>query len=173
VSSSGFDPERARAAVRRGLRGAPVQLADSFARIVRNAPQERIEQVMATPARRVVVAGIFWQLPQHVSRRQAAGTDATIRWEITGPAGAVDVFDLQIADGRCRVHRGGSEAEPRVTITLDGAEFLRLATGNADPMQDYFSGKIKLKGDIMLAAKLQSLFRVPKRPPAAASLRGG
>jgi putative sterol carrier protein len=172
VSSSAFDPERARAAIRRGLRDAPVQLADGFARIVRNAPRERVEQLMATPARRVVIEGIFWQLPQHMSSRQAAGTDATIRWEITGPAGVVDVFDLQIADGRCRVHRGGSEADPRLTITLDGAEFLRLATGNADPMQDYFTGKIKLNGDIMLAAKLPSLFRVPKRPPAAASPRG-
>jgi putative sterol carrier protein len=173
VSSSAFDPERARKAIRRGLREAPVQLADRFARIVRNAPEERVERLMATPAGRLVVEAIFWQMPQHVSRRQAAGTDATIRWEVTGPAGVADVFDLQIGDGRCRVHRGGSTADPGVTITLDGTEFLRLATGNADPVQDYFSGKIKLKGDIMLAAKLQSLFRVPKRPPAAASPRGG
>jgi hypothetical protein len=29
-------------------------------------------------------------------------------------------------------------------------------------MQGYFGGKITLRGDIMLAARLQTLFRVPK-----------
>ncbi len=146
-----------------------MQLADGLARIVRNAPPEWLDQLMATPARRAVIEGIFWQMPRYVSRKQAAGTEATIRWEITGPPGSPDVFDLRIADGRCRVHRGGLQAAPRVTITLDGAELVRLATGTANPMQDYFSGKIKLKGDIMLAAKLQALFRIPADPSRTAS----
>jgi putative sterol carrier protein len=54
-----------------------------------------------------------------------------------------------------------------VTITAEAAEFVRLATGNSDPMNAYFRGRIQLAGDIMFAAKLQSLFRVPGRPPAA------
>ncbi len=48
-----------------------------------------------------------------------------------------------------------------MTITADAAEFVRLATGNSDPMNAYFKGRIKLAGDIMLAARLQALFRVP------------
>jgi len=58
---------------------------------------------------------------------------------------------------------GGSAGEPNVTITLDGGQFLRIATGADDPMRAYFSGRISIAGDIMLAAKLGSLFVVPGR----------
>jgi putative sterol carrier protein len=54
-----------------------------------------------------------------------------------------------------------------VTITAEAAELVRLATGNSDPMKAYFRGRIQLAGDIMFAAKLQTLFRVPGRPQAA------
>ncbi len=39
-------------------------------------------------------------------------------------------------------------------------------TGNLDPMQSYFKGQIKLSGDIMVAAKLATLFRFPGAPSA-------
>jgi putative sterol carrier protein len=141
-----------------------VQLAGAFARAVRSAPDGRLEQVLRTPVRRPVLDAIFWQMPQHFDRNAAAGMDATIRWHITGgPGGASDTYELQIDRGRCRARRGENHAEPRLTITVDAAEFVRLATGNADPMDAYFTGQVALAGDIMLAAKLQSLFRVPGR----------
>jgi putative sterol carrier protein len=40
---------------------------------------------------------------------------------------------------------------------------VRLATGTSDPVNAYFSGRVALAGDIMLAAKLRSLFRIPGR----------
>ena len=103
-------------------------------------------------------------MPRYFDRDGAKGVDATVRWRITGRAGGgADVWDVTIADGRCRVRRGESEAEPRVTITAGAAEFVRLATGNSDPMKAYFNGHIQLGGDVMLAARLQTLFRVPGR----------
>ena len=68
--------------------------------------------------------------------------------------------------GRCRARRGEGARDPQLTITLDAAEFVRLATGNSDPMNAYFSGRVALAGDVMLAAKLQSLFRIPGRAQA-------
>jgi putative sterol carrier protein len=161
VSSDGLDLRRARVALRRRAAKAPAQVAEGFARVVRRAPDGRLEQVLNTPVRRAVLDGIFWQMPQHIDRKAAAGMDATIRWRITGRSGEADTYELEIADGRCRARRGESAVEPRVTMTLDAAEFVKLATGNSDPMQAYFSGRIALAGDIMLAAKLQALFRIP------------
>ena len=127
---------------------------------------------MRTPARRVVLEGIFRQMPQHFDRRRAAGVDATIRWCVTGrPDGGADTYELRIADGTCRVRHGANGADARLTITLDGAEFVKLATGNSDPMQAYFSRRITLAGDVMLAAKLQSLFRIPARGASPAPAR--
>jgi alkyl sulfatase BDS1-like metallo-beta-lactamase superfamily hydrolase len=146
------------------LARAPAQVADGFARAVRRAPEGSLEQVLRTPVRRAVLEAIFWQMPQHFDRGAASGMDATIRWRITRPpAGGADTYELRIADGRCRARRGQGNRDPQLTITLDAAEFVKLATGNSDPMNAYFSGRVALAGDIMLGAKLQSLFRIPGR----------
>jgi putative sterol carrier protein len=110
----------------------------------------------------LILDGIFWQMPQHLDRQRAAGMDAAVEWRITGHAdGGADVYRLTIVGGRARARRGSTPEGARVTITLPGTEFLRLVTGLTDPMQAYFGGKIKLAGDIMFAASLQSLFRIP------------
>ena len=51
--------------------------------------------------------------------------------------------------------------EGEVTITMDGVEFLRLISGNSDPMSAYFKGRIQLAGDIMVAAQLAQIFKMP------------
>jgi hypothetical protein len=40
-------------------------------------------------------------------------------------------------------------------------EFLRLISGNSDPMAAYFKGRIQLAGDIMVAAQLAQIFKMP------------
>jgi putative sterol carrier protein len=136
-------------------------LADGFARGVRGIPDHRLEQALRTPLRRVVLDGIFWQMPQHLDRTRAAGINATVRWEVTGRGdGGVDTYDLVLGGGRCQVQRG-AKGDARLTITLGAAELVRLASGGLDPMQAYYKRRIKLGGDIMLAAKLTALFRIP------------
>ena len=162
MNARGFDLQQARAALSRSVETAPAKLADGFSRAVRRSPDERLERVLRTPVRHAVLGVIFLQMPRYFDRAGAGGVDATMRWRITGRTdGAADVWDVVIADGSCRVRRGQSAAEPRVTITADAAEFVRLATGNSEPMNAYFKGRIKIAGDIMLAARLQALFRVP------------
>ena len=158
----GFDPQRALESIKRSVAEAPAQLAEGFTRVVRDAPGGRIEQLMRSPARKPILDGIFWQMPKQVDRERAAGVRASVQWRITGRAdGAVDTYQLEIDNGSCRVIHGPGGPQPQLTITVDGAEFLRLASGNSDPMEAYLKGRIVLAGDIMLAAKLGSLFRMP------------
>ena len=142
---------------------AKTRLADGFARVVSSTSPDRLERVMRSPARRPLLDAIFSQMPGQVDRKRADQMeDALIRWQITdGPQDRVDVYELWLANGRARSSKGESEREARLTITADGAEFLRLVTGNSDPMRAYFSGKVRLGGDVMFAAKLQTLFRIP------------
>ncbi|MGZ4185189.1 MAG: SCP2 sterol-binding domain-containing protein [Solirubrobacteraceae bacterium] len=155
-------PQRTVATIRRTLAGAPVQVVEGFAHAVRTAPEERLDQVMRSPARRVLLETIFWQMPRHIDPHTARSMNCTIRWRITGKAnGDADVYDLEFIDGRCRVIRGPGVAPPKLTITVEGAEFLRLATGNSDPVKAYFTGRVALAGDVMVAAKASGLFRIP------------
>ena len=154
------------ATIRRTVSAAPAQVADGFVRAVRNSPSERLDRLMHTPVRRVVLEAIFWQMPRYLDRKPAARINTSIRWHITGRSdGNTDVYHLVLADGRCRVIRGSEGPDPLVTITLEAAEFLRLAAGSSDPLQAYFSGRVKLAGNIMVEAKMTSLFRIPTPPP--------
>ncbi len=164
------DPRRALTGVGQLLSRASDPLANRFSRIVRDMPDERLDWLMRTPVRRVVLEGIFWQMPLHLDQGRAVGVNSSMRWLITGrPDGESDVYDLLIADGRCRVTRGGEGPTPRLTITVDAAEFLRIAAGSSSPVNAYFNGKLSLRGDLMQAARLTMLFRIPSpgRKPTA------
>jgi putative sterol carrier protein len=162
VKDFGFDPQRALAGAKRLAADAPAQLAGGFGRVVRDASPERLEHLMRSPARRPLLDGIFWQMSKQMDAKQAEGVTTSIRWILTGRAdGGVDTYQLEIANGRARIIRGATGPDPRLTITMDAAEFLRLISGNSDPMPAYFQGRIQLAGDIMVAAKLAALFRMP------------
>lgn len=160
----GFDPQRALEFVKQSVADAPAQLAEGFGKLMRDAPPERVEQFMRSPARKPILDAIFWQMPKQLDAKQARDVNTTIRWCITGRSdGGTDTYDLHLEGGQARTSHstGAGAAEPRLTITMDGSEFLRLVSGNSDPMRAYFTGRIKLAGDIMVAAKLATLFRIP------------
>jgi alkyl sulfatase BDS1-like metallo-beta-lactamase superfamily hydrolase len=148
--------------VKRAVAGAPTQVSDRIAGLVGNVPDRQLEQLMQSQARRVLLDVVFSQMPRRLHRTRAAGVDSTVRWRITRPGAAADVYQLEIVDGRCRVVRGTPKRDARVTITIGGADFLRLILGTSDAMQAYFSGRLELSGDIMHAAKLTLLFRTPR-----------
>ena len=159
---NGLHPSRALAALRGAAADLPARVTEQVAQLVRNTPTDRLEQLMGSPARRVVLEVIFRQMPRRLDRGRARGTEATIRWEITGgPGGGKDTYQVEIKDGDCRVRRDPDGSDPQVTLTLDGAEFLRIATGATDPTRAYFSGRVTVSGDVMAAAKLGTLFVRP------------
>lgn len=166
MSSFGFDPQRALDQLRRLAADAPAQLADGINRLVRDAPPDRLEQLMSSPVRRPLLDGIFWQMPRLLDSDRAIGVRTAIRWRITGrPDEGIDTYLLEVDNGRAHTHRGTEGPEPKLTVTMDGVEFLRLISGNSDPMAAYFKGRIQLEGDIMVAAQLAQLFRMPGARP--------
>jgi putative sterol carrier protein len=161
VSFGGFDPDRAMDKLRKLAADAPSYLADGFGRAVASAPPERLEQLMRSPARKPALDGIFWQMPKQVNPEVAKEMRTSIRWCITGrPDDGTDVYQLEIDHGNVKTIKGPS-GDPNLTVTMDAVEFLKLASGNLDPMQAYFKGRIELAGDIMVAAKLAQMFKMP------------
>jgi putative sterol carrier protein len=162
----GFDPQRALDQIKKFAADAPAQIADGFGRLVRDTSPERLEALMRSPARRALLDGIFWQMPRQLDPSQAKGVKTSILWNITGRTDeAVDSYLLTVENGAASSTRDTNGADPRLTITMDGVEFLRLVSGNSDPMSAYFKGRIQLAGDIMVAAQLAQMFRMPGASP--------
>ncbi len=63
---------------------------------------------------------------------------------------------VTVADGNLSVAEGGGEAD--ATITASGETFDKIVAGEQNPTTAYMTGKLKIKGDLGAAMKLQKLF---------------
>lgn len=134
----------------------------SFARTIRDTPDDQLRDGMSRPeGRSLVLGGIFLQMAEHLDRERAAGTDAVVHWLIGGREdGGRDLYVTTVRDGRMTISRDAGEP-PRLTLTLDAVDFLKLLTDNASGPRMFMFGKLKLQGDLMFATRLQQLFRMP------------
>jgi putative sterol carrier protein len=57
------------------------------------------------------------------------------------------------------IHEGRPDAKPTLAVTISDDLMLKMAVGKANPVTSFMSGKVKLTGNIMLAQKLEAMFR--------------
>ncbi|WP_018656118.1 SCP2 sterol-binding domain-containing protein [Actinomadura flavalba] len=80
----------------------------------------------------------------------------TVRWDVTGPDG-VHSYHLVIADGRAE-GGAGAPVKAKVTLGMTLPDLLRLCAGRLNGVTAVMTGKIKISGDLMFAAKMQGWF---------------
>jgi putative sterol carrier protein len=132
-----------------------------FAQIVKTASNAQLNDALQGDVRAQVVGGIFARMPSQFRADRAGATNAVIHWTLTdGPAGP-ETYELVIADGTC-VLSPSPENEPKLALTVATADFLKIVTGNGNPVMLFMTGKVKAKGDLGLAAKIADLFEIPK-----------
>jgi putative sterol carrier protein len=88
---------------------------------------------------------------------KAGTTNATIQYEISGEGGGT--WHAVIQNGTCRVAEGAAP-NPTLTIQMSGQDWLDMLSGKQSGQVLFMSGKLKLKGDTVLAMKLPSLFQM-------------
>jgi putative sterol carrier protein len=133
-----------------------------FVKAIRETPPDQLAVGMADEqVRGVVLDGIFSQWAEHFDKESAGDTDAVLEWKILDkPGGGYDRYQVVIRDGTCSVAKDGDH-DPRVTFRVKPVDFLKLVTGNAAGPMMFMTGKLKIEGDLMFAATVQSLFRIP------------
>lgn len=104
-----------------------------------------------------VVMRVAEQMKEHFLPEKAKGREAVIQYDVAATDG-VHTFHLEIADGRCQV-AAGQAASPRITLKVALAPFLRLSTGELSAMSAFLSGKVKVKGDLMIGPLIETWFR--------------
>jgi len=98
------------------------------------------------------VQEFFEGLPERVSADRIAGMNNTYVFDIEG-AGA---WTVAIADGSIAVNEGTGEAD--CTFSASEESFEKIIAGEQNPTTAYMTGKLKIKGDMGAAMKLQKLF---------------
>jgi putative sterol carrier protein len=132
---------------------------EEFAQQIGKTSDEQLREAMEGPMREQIIAEIFKRMEEHY--RGGSGQSAVIHWRITGrPDGGEDHWEVVVADGSCSTSPEPT-CDPRVTLKLAGADFLKLVTGNASGPMMFMTGKLKIEGDLMFSAQIQSMFTIP------------
>jgi putative sterol carrier protein len=99
---------------------------------------------------------VFEEMKQRLTKEKAQKINASYLFDIGGEGGGKWCVDLTKPTDW--VTTGNDSTTAQCTITVGKAEdWVSLATGKMNPTMAFMQGKIKVKGDMSLALKLQSL----------------
>jgi putative sterol carrier protein len=97
----------------------------------------------------------FEAMPGRFRADKAAGTNATIQYDISGEGGGT--WNAVIKDGTCTVNQGAA-TNPNLTLSIAAQDWIDMLAGKQSGQMLFMSGKLKVKGDMGLAMKLGSMF---------------
>src|SRR3989442_11968174 len=99
------------------------------------------------------VQDFFETLPGRVSADRIAGMTNTYVFDVEGAG----TWTVALADGVLTVNEGGDE-NADCTVSASEETFEKIVAGEQNPTTAYMTGKLKIKGDLGAAMKLQKLF---------------
>jgi hypothetical protein len=133
-----------------------------FAELVKKTPTEELKQIMRSERRTAVLDGVFARMPGTFRSERAGSANTVIHWIIGDrPDGGADTYELVIANGTCQLSPK-PEHDPAVALTIGAVDFLKVITGNGNPVMLFMTGKLKAKGDLGMAANIANYFEIPK-----------
>ena len=94
----------------------------------------------------------FDGLEGRVDPSKTAGMSNSYVFEIDGAG----TWKVDVDDGNVKVTEGGGDADATISASED--TFEQIASGDMNATTAYMTGKLKIKGDMGAAMKLQKLF---------------
>lgn len=97
----------------------------------------------------------FDVMTERFNPEAAAGLDAIFQFDISGDNGGQ--YWLKVVDQTVDVNEGTHDS-PTITIIATDENYLKMLNGEMAPMSAFMQGKVKVKGNMSYAMKLQSIF---------------
>jgi putative sterol carrier protein len=91
-------------------------------------------------------------LPSRFKPDKARGIDTVVQIVIKGPHGGS--WTVMIRDQKMEA-KEGIHPSPKLAIEMEEADFMDLINGKLNGTMAFFSGKLKLKGDVTTVLKLK------------------
>jgi putative sterol carrier protein len=133
----------------------------AMARTIAETPDPQLREGMRSEFRGAVLDEIFRRFPEYIDPDRISGVRARTKWKVTGREdGDADRFAVSFKDGVCKAGRDTGE-RARVTFEIDGVDLLKLVTGNANPMILFGTGRLRVRGDLLFAARVAGFFTIP------------
>jgi putative sterol carrier protein len=137
---------------------------EDFAKLMSSVTDEQLGEMMSGPLRKQVLDEIFSRMADHVEQGKVGDTNAVVHFKILDrpedQGGGYDHYEVVFENGTAKLSES-PERDADVTIKVDPVSFLKLASNRANGPTLFMTGKLKLEGDLMLAQRMTSFFRIP------------
>lgn len=125
--------------------------------LVRGATDRRLERTVGS---RAGLALLFGVMARRFAPEKAGEFAGVIQYRLRAEDDGVREWLVEVEGGRARARRGAA-ADPRVTLSLALADFVRLAAGELDPGKALLTGRLDVEGDVSVAVRLGEMFGAP------------
>ena len=103
------------------------------------------------------VKQFFDELGEKMDATKTAGMNCVYQFDIEGENGGQ--WMVKLNDGSVEVSEGTDE-NANITLNATDENWLAIVSGQINGQTAFLTGKLKIKGDMSLAMKLQSIFAI-------------
>ncbi|KAJ3126836.1 hypothetical protein HK101_005692 [Irineochytrium annulatum] len=113
-----------------------------------------------------VSSAVFSQIKSGIAGLPAAERSGIVgkvksifQFDVKNSEGKVQTWTIDLKNGGGDIILGAGAAKPDVTIAIADQDYVDLSTGKLNGQKAFMSGKLKVKGNVMLATKLDGVFK--------------
>lgn len=100
-----------------------------------------------------MIEQILQHLPEAFVPEKAAGLEAKVQLDF----GDNGIYVVRVADGKCEVTAGAID-QPDASLIASADTYAAIIEGRMDAMKAFMIGQLRVKGNLNLLLKFQSLF---------------
>lgn len=101
-------------------------------------------------------AEVFQEIEKRINEnpKPVEGIESVYQFELSGDDGAT--YQLHLSNGTAKVVEGPTDSAD-CTLQMDAKDFKDMLLGNLNGTAAFMTGKLKIKGDMSKAIKLQTI----------------
>ncbi|XP_027955979.1 stomatin-like protein 1 isoform X4 [Eumetopias jubatus] len=109
-----------------------------------------------------VAEGLLTALQPFLSEALVSQVGACYQFNVILPSGTQSIYFLDLTTGHGRVGHGVPDGIPDVVVEMAEADLRAFLCRELRPLGAYMSGRLKVKGDLAMAMKLEAVLRALK-----------
>ncbi|XP_031413307.1 hydroxysteroid dehydrogenase-like protein 2 [Meleagris gallopavo] len=101
------------------------------------------------------VAETFRVIQGELNKEMVKSTQGVFQFELSGDEGGTWYLDLKTSSGSAGFGKPPAAAD--VVMSMSSGDFVKMFTGKLKPTMAFMSGKLRIKGNMALAVKLEKM----------------
>ncbi|XP_072453245.1 peroxisomal multifunctional enzyme type 2 [Notamacropus eugenii] len=94
-----------------------------------------------------------------VGKELVKKVNAVFEWNITKHGKTAARWTIDLKNGSGELYQGPARGSADTVFTLSDEDFMEVVMGKLNPQKAFFSGKLRVKGNIMLSQKLEMILK--------------